>query len=396
MTSKLAEVNLPVAIPPQWMPVLLGNVAATPQPPLNFLCINNHWPLLETQMAANEASRLGTSHRHVFDSITYYMPNGFTGTWHGQPGFTCADLAVPPPPPPPPAPPPAPAPSPAPPLSSLLKLSATATLSSTYRTQNYFGSDCVDGDLDNFCHSSTTPPDTDPSLTLDFGTAIQIAYVAVYNRRDCCQDRLADYTVSYRVRSSDAWAVCAEATAAADAIGPLLSECPHLAQYVRVQLPGSGRILNLAEVEVYTLPPPSPSPPCLGSRAAFGSPLGKYSATNVPAGNGASVTRVELVYAAENVSTGLVPYTLFLEGCRFDFTSTPPKCVPFPEKPNETVAGLTGRFVDDPNGSMFIPVPEIAAANGIFTFRWCPQQKYFLVTVFEEGPYKTVTRKYFC
>lgn len=121
--------------------------------------------------------------------------------------------------------------TPAPPLSSLLKLSATATLSSTYRTQNYFGSDCVDGDLDNFCHSSTTPPDTDPSLTLDFGTAIQIAYVAVYNRRDCCQDRLADYTVSYRVRSSDAWAVCAEATAAADAIGPLLSECPHLAQY---------------------------------------------------------------------------------------------------------------------------------------------------------------------
>eukprot|EP00964_Phaeocystis_antarctica_P012800 scaffold7022_cov63-Phaeocystis_antarctica.AAC.1 len=60
--------------------------------------------------------------------------------------------------------------------------------------------------------------------------------------------------------------VCAEATAAADAVGPLLSECPQLAQYVKVQLPGTGRLLNLAEVEVYSiqlpLPPHSPSPPC--------------------------------------------------------------------------------------------------------------------------------------
>eukprot|EP00964_Phaeocystis_antarctica_P129691 scaffold93559_cov78-Phaeocystis_antarctica.AAC.1 len=93
----------------------------------------------------------------------------------------------------------------------------------------------------------------EPSIALDLGTAVDVAYVAVYNRRDCCQDRLADYTVSYRVHSTDAWTVCAEATAAADAVGPLLSECPQLAQYIRVQLPGAGRVLNLAEVEVYSL-----------------------------------------------------------------------------------------------------------------------------------------------
>eukprot|EP00964_Phaeocystis_antarctica_P160869 scaffold132810_cov54-Phaeocystis_antarctica.AAC.1 len=41
-----------------------------------------------------------------------------------------------------------------------------------------------------------------------------------------------------------------------------------MAQYVMIQLPGTGRILNLAEVEVYSFPPPpslppppSPSPP---------------------------------------------------------------------------------------------------------------------------------------
>ena len=107
--------------------------------------------------------------------------------------------------------------------------------------------------LNNFCHSRERV--SDPSLTLDLGTAIQLAYVAVYNRRDCCQDRLADYTVSYRVRSTDAWTICTETTAAAGAIGPLLNECSQLAQYVRVQLPGAGRTLNLAEVEVYSLQP---------------------------------------------------------------------------------------------------------------------------------------------
>ena len=105
-----------------------------------------------------------------------------------------------------------------------------------------------------------------PSIALDFGTAIQVAYVAVYNRRDCCQGRLGDYTVSYRVSSSDTWTVCARENAAADAYGPLLSECSYMARYVMIQLPGSkpyrngdfGRVLNLAEVEVYSFPPPSP------------------------------------------------------------------------------------------------------------------------------------------
>eukprot|EP00964_Phaeocystis_antarctica_P009987 scaffold5441_cov123-Phaeocystis_antarctica.AAC.1 len=174
-----------------------------------------------------------------------------------------------PPPPSPPLPPPSP-PSPAPPLSSLLKLSATATLSSTH-SAHFPASNCVDGDLNNFCHSDASVL-SDPSLTLDLGTAVQVAYVAVYNRRDCCQSRLGDYTVSYRIRSTDPWAVCAEATAAADALGPLLSECPHMARYVMILLPGSnpykngdpGRILNLAEVEVYSFPPPPPPapPPC--------------------------------------------------------------------------------------------------------------------------------------
>eukprot|EP00964_Phaeocystis_antarctica_P045937 scaffold26487_cov66-Phaeocystis_antarctica.AAC.1 len=150
-----------------------------------------------------------------------------------------------------------------PPLSSLLKLSATATLSSTHSAV-FSASKCVDGDLNNFCHSRASAL-SDPSLTLDLGTATQVAYVAVYNRQSLsAAPRLRDYTVSYRIRSTDPWAVCAEATAAVDALGPLLSECPHMARYVMIQLPGStpaipvdsGRVLNLAEVEIYSFPPP--------------------------------------------------------------------------------------------------------------------------------------------
>ena len=180
-----------------------------------------------------------------------------TGSAYADSTYRYCEGPPPRPPSPPPSPPSAP---PAPPISPIFKLDAIATLSSTYFTQAYPASNCIDGDLENFCHS-WGDGESDPSLTLDLGAAIQIAYVTVYNRRDCCQYRLADYTLSYRVRATDAWTVCAEETAAADAIGPLRSECPQLAQYVRLQLPGPGRILNLAEVEVNTLLVPSPQPP---------------------------------------------------------------------------------------------------------------------------------------
>ena len=114
----------------------------------------------------------------------------------------------------------------------------------------YVASNCIDGNLNNICHSESG--ESSPSLTLDLGTVRPIAYVAVYNRADCCQERLGHYTISYRVSSSDHWAVCSDETAVASALVPLVSRCLQPARYVRVQLPGGNRILNLAEVEVYS------------------------------------------------------------------------------------------------------------------------------------------------
>ena len=170
---------------------------------------------------------------------------------------------------------------PLPSLSSLVKLSATATSDTIFRPgqwgekenpQHYTefwtwkpgkpysstifhptfpASQCVDGILDNLCLSLEG---SDPYLILDLGKAVQIAYVAVYNPV-AMPGSVGDYRVSYRVSSTDEWMACSsvELTAAGDAIGPLLSECPQLAQYVQVQLPGAGRVLNLAEIEVYSL-----------------------------------------------------------------------------------------------------------------------------------------------
>ena len=213
---------------------------------------------------------------------------------------------------------------PLPSLSSLVKLSATATSDTIFRPgqwgekenpQHYTefwtwkpgkpysstifhptfpASQCVDGILDNLCLSLEG---SDPYLILDLGKAVQIAYVAVYPGHTAEQRvPLGDYKVEYKpavkqTKKSYEWTACSpvELTAAEGAIGPLLSECklaelpcrvrddtctgrdpcagrpcqPVRAQYVMIKLPGSARTLSLAEVEVYSLPssPPLPSPP---------------------------------------------------------------------------------------------------------------------------------------
>ena len=164
---------------------------------------------------------------------------------------------------------------PPPPLSWLVRLVATdASLSrltpqTGWRPQQlrlYPASKCVDGDLNNFCHSDVG--ESSPSLTLDLGTVKPIAYVAVYNRAGQLS-RLGEYTISYRLSSSGPWTICSFETAAADALGPLVSRCLQLARYVRVQLPGDNRILNLAEVEVYSRHYSFPLPSAYGDPNAW-------------------------------------------------------------------------------------------------------------------------------
>lgn len=108
----------------------------SPPPPLHAICINNYWPLYLTESEANAVSPIGSSHVHVFGSVSYYMPDSVVGALHndGQcpvnstflspspPPSPLSPMPSPPPPPPsplpyspPPSSPPHPPPSPSPP-----------------------------------------------------------------------------------------------------------------------------------------------------------------------------------------------------------------------------------------------------------------------------------------
>ena len=107
-------------------------------------------------------------------------------------GYTPAPPPSPPIPPPslPPSPPSLPAPTtppppfpPAPPPSPPIMTATSAAMSSVYGGQ--VGSNCIDGNLYNMCHSRGGGGSTNPwlSLELRFGTPVAVNTVTIYNRR---------------------------------------------------------------------------------------------------------------------------------------------------------------------------------------------------------------------
>ena len=57
---------------------------------------------------------------------------------------------------------------------------------------------CVDGSLvqtnQEICHSD--PSDNDPVLVIDYGKMTEITSIRVFNRNDCCAERIDGATVS--------------------------------------------------------------------------------------------------------------------------------------------------------------------------------------------------------
>jgi hypothetical protein len=47
------------------------------------VAIDGYYPLFTLEEEANIVGN-GTSHSHVFDGVTYYMPDGGTDTYHGN------------------------------------------------------------------------------------------------------------------------------------------------------------------------------------------------------------------------------------------------------------------------------------------------------------------------
>lgn len=83
---------------------------------------------------------------------------------------------------------------------ALASSGATARMSSTYRWSEKLchASLLIDGTVsgsacDGLAHSEHQK---DPWIMIDLGTAVDIGQVKIYNRVDCCQDRLSGATVS--------------------------------------------------------------------------------------------------------------------------------------------------------------------------------------------------------
>ena len=150
-----------------------------------------------------------------------------------------------------------------------LRLEPTAArLSSTYN-ERCGAANCVDGDHvgsqncqeegSSLCH---TLEEESPWLAIDLGAPRVIDTVAIFNRLNCCQERLAAFEVwvgaamdnrsldALHERGSLGWRRCASARAPVSA-RQFVVRCAATARVVAVLLPGADRQLNLQEVSVY-------------------------------------------------------------------------------------------------------------------------------------------------
>lgn len=121
---------------------------------------------------------------------------------------------------------------------------------------DYVAARSVDGDLFNF--STTSGAEPQPWWQVDLGAPVAVETVKLYNRVDCCAERVADYYVL--VSSQPFPATLAEALAtpgvvshheSAQAGRPTVIDLPATGRYVRVWLAtGEPRELNMSEVQV--------------------------------------------------------------------------------------------------------------------------------------------------
>ncbi|NUW34639.1 discoidin domain-containing protein [Nonomuraea sp. SMC257] len=147
--------------------------------------------------------------------------------------------------------------------SDNLALGTPATQSGTAHGGS--ASRAVDGNLDgDFFHGSVThtadqPLGANPWWQTDLGSAHQVSTIRLWNRTDCCADRLKKFYVfasdspftsndpEVTKNQAGVWSTYREAEAGTSLSLPV----GRSARYVRVQLVGSDRPLSLAEVQVF-------------------------------------------------------------------------------------------------------------------------------------------------
>lgn len=130
-----------------------------------------------------------------------------------------------------------------------LALKKTATQSSTLNGGD--AARAVDGNTDgNWSAGSVTHTDSSKQAwwQVDLGAVYKLKQVFVYNRTDCCGERLSDFTIVVSKNGVNGWTRAALATGLPQ--GQNVYTVNAAGRFVRVQLRGTNN-LSLAEVEVY-------------------------------------------------------------------------------------------------------------------------------------------------
>ena len=172
----------------------------------------------------------------------------------------------------PPQPPTPPPPSPAPPINTMHPVPRLNAIMSS-QLDDYEASQCIDDNLENFCHTQSGPSQW-LSIRVPGGTpsapASYVGHVVIYNRDDCCQDRLSTFQIWVGESPGDHNSATSEACGVHNQMapaesGPFAFDCHGITGWhLTIVLPGDDRILNLAEVRIFSatnLPPASPPPP---------------------------------------------------------------------------------------------------------------------------------------
>jgi len=118
------------------------------------------------------------------------------------------------------------------------------------------GNPSMDWDSRSCTHTTQWGPGggtNNPWWRVDLGSTMSVIYVTVFNRINCCEDRINGARIMVSDKDDvNAAKVCA--TISASKSNPFIIgsfPCAKTGRYVFIQIPGSGKILTLCEVKVY-------------------------------------------------------------------------------------------------------------------------------------------------
>jgi hypothetical protein len=155
-------------------------------------------------------------------------------------------------------------------------LNKRATQLSNHISNKGGASNAVDGITDGRWQSGSvthtkSEGEKNPWWTVDLGEVYEISKIRIWNRTDCCAERLDNFKILVKSQpSGESWRSFVPGTQRNTGRIPLVFEGNAQGRYVMIQLVSSSGILSLAEVEVYGTKAQSTQPPAASLNAREG------------------------------------------------------------------------------------------------------------------------------